>query len=145
MALVDDIATYIESQSTAFSKLSGTSGNVARGIMLDAPNVPDTVLGIYDTAGLPNLFTFSTATGTVNVAFERPGFQILSRSTSYATAESRATTAYELLDGLTHTNLPTSTGTLYHEIVAQQRPFFLQRDENHRVVFSCNFLAMRQR
>lgn len=139
MALLDDVATYLAAQSTAFTILSGTAGNLGKSVLLDAGAVPDTVTSLYETAGVGNEYVFSTSTGTASVANERPSFQLLSRSTSYVTARNRAQTAYTILDGLAGKNLPTSTGTRYLEITANQAPFFLQRDENERFIVAVNF------
>ena len=126
-------------ESTAFITLGGTSGNTAKQIMLDDTIAPNTVTVLYETGGGPNEYTFSTSTGTARVAFERPGLQILSRSTLYATARTRAETAYTILDGLSGRSLPTATGINYLEITAVQAPFFTGRDENDRYIVSTNY------
>ncbi len=144
MALLDDIATFLAAQSTAFTILSGTAGNLAKQIMFDHDHWPDTVTSLYKTAGFANEYTFSSSTGTARVAFERPGLQLLSRSTSAATAESNAETAYTILDGLANRNLPTATGTRYLEITAVQPPFFSGRDRNDRFIVSCNFSVWKE-
>jgi hypothetical protein len=139
MSVVDDIVAFLAAQSTAFTILSGTAGNLAKQIMFDHDHWPDTVTSVYETAGSANEYTFSTSTGRANVEFERPSFQILSRSTSYATARTRAQTAYTLLDGLADRSLPTATGTRYLEITAVQAPFVSGRDENDRYIVSTNY------
>jgi hypothetical protein len=140
LSLVDDIHAYLVAASTVFTTLGGTSGgSLGKMIMLDDTITPDTLAVVYETAGGPNEYTFSTATGTAGVEFERPSFQILSRSTLYATARSRAQTAYTLLDGLADRSLPTATGTRYLEITAVQAPFFTGRDENDRYIVSTNY------
>ncbi len=143
MPLLDDVATYLDAQSTAFTILSASSGNLAKQVMLDSTPNPDTLTVLYETQGSPNDYTFSTATGGARVAIERPSFQILNRSTSYQTARTRSQTAYTILDGLAGQNLPTATGTLYLEIVAAQAPFFVQRDDNERYIVSTNFTVMK--
>lgn len=142
MAILDDIASYLAAQSTAFTVVSGTGGNLAKSVMLDAI-LPDTITVIYEAAGLANEYVFSTSTGTAGVANERPSFQILSRSTSYVTARTRAQTAYTILDGLAGKSLPTATGTLYLEIVANQAPFSIGRDDNERYLISTNYTARK--
>ena len=110
MSLVDDVADFLNSESTAFTLSSGT-GNLAKQIALDSLSVPDTLAVVYETAGIGNEYTFSTSTGTVTISHERPSLQILSRSALYATARTQAETAYTILDGLAGRNLPTATGT----------------------------------
>ena len=80
MPLLDDIATFLDAQSTAFTLLSGTSGDLAKTIMLDHPAVSDTIAVLYETGGSPNEYTFSTSTGTARVAIEKTSLQMLSRS-----------------------------------------------------------------
>lgn len=143
MALLEDIVTYLAAQSTSFTALPSTSGNLGAAIFLDSSLIPDTFAAVYETPGVVNDYAFSTSTGKAAVVMERPGFQILSRSTSYATARSRAQTAYTILDGLAQKNLPTSTGTLYQEIVVNQAPFFLQRDEKDRYIVATNYLVRK--
>jgi len=136
MSVLDDVGTYLAAQSTAFTKLSGSAGNLAKGVNLDVI-APDTMVSLYDTAGLPSAQVFSTASAA-SVAYEQPGLQILSRSTSYKTARDNANVAYQILDGLSGL-LPTATGTRYLSIDAAQAPFFIGRDGNDRPLFSVNF------
>lgn len=140
--LLDDLATYLAAQSTAFAIFSGSTGNLAKAVALDA-TLPDTITVIYETGGLGNEYVYSTATGGAKVANERPSFQIISRSTRYTTARTRAETAYTILDGLAGQTLPTATGTLYLEIVANQAPFSIGRDDNERYLVSSNYTARK--
>jgi hypothetical protein len=144
MSVVDDIAAYLVASSTVFTKFASTGGNLAKQIMLDHQHAASTITVLYETAGSPNEYTFSTSTGKARVAFEKPGVQLLSRSTSYKTARSRAQTAYTLLDGVAGKNLPTATGTRYLEITAVQAPFFVSRDSNDRYIVSVNFETWKQ-
>jgi len=136
MPLLDDIGTYLVAQVGGFGKFSGTTGNLAKGANLDAI-APDTMVSLYDTAGLPSAQAFSTG-AAASIAFEQPGLQILSRSTSYKTARDNAYLAYQALDGFTGL-LPTATGIQYQSIDAAHAPFFIGRDSNDRPMFSVNF------
>jgi hypothetical protein len=107
--------------------------------MLDSTPNPNTLTVLYETAGVSNDYTFSSATGGANVEIERPSFQILSRSSAYQTARSRAETAYQIFDGLAGRTLPTATGTRYLEITAVQAPFSIGRDDNERWLVSTNY------
>ena len=137
--MADDIATFLAASSTAFTVLSGTAGNLGKMIMLDNAHVADTFASIYETGGGPSEHAFSTDTNGVEVVFERPSFQILSRSTTYTIARSQAQVAHTLLDGLNSQNLPTATGTRYLQITAVQSHFFIDRDDNDRFLVSVNF------
>lgn len=137
--LLDDVATYLAGQSTAFTILAGTGGNLAKAKSLDHTPAPDTLTVLYETAGFGPVHTFSTSTGTATRDHERPGLQVLCRSTSYQTARNNADTVFTLLDGLAGTVLSTASGVTYRSIDAVQSPFFLQRDANDRTVISVNF------
>jgi hypothetical protein len=139
MAVLDDLASWIDTSSTSFAV--GT--NLFKALFLDNAAVPNTATVLYETPGIENVYTFSTAQYSARVAMERPSVQAISRSTSYQTARTRAQTIYTLLDGLAGRNLPTSTGKLYHDISAAQAPFFLQRDENDRYLVACNYLITK--
>jgi len=136
--ILDDLATYIAAQSTAFSV--GSTGNLGKALMLDKVHTA-TMVSIYETPGLPNLYTFSTTNKATRVA-EKPRIQVLSRSTSYQTARTNIDTIYQLLDGFSGP-LPTSTGTEYLSIEAVQPPFSAGRDENDRWILSVNFDTWR--
>lgn len=143
MSLIDDLAAFIDASSTALTLLSGTAGNLGKAVMLDDTIVPDTVVSLYETAGSPNAYTFSTATGGANVEWERPGLQVISRSTIYPTARANAQIVYTLLDGLAGRSLPTATGTSYLDITAVQAPFSIGRDEGERHLVSLNFQVQK--
>ena len=144
MPLLDDIATFLDAQSTAFTLLSGTSGNLAKTISLDHEAVRDTIAVLYETGGSPNEYTFSTSSNSARVAIEKPSLQMLSRSSDYQTARNQAQVAYTILDGLAGRTLPTATGTRYLEITAVQSPFSLGRDDNDRSIISVNFNVWKQ-
>ena len=135
MALLDDIATFLASSSTKFTV--GSTGNIGKSIALDTTQTPATFIALYEQAGAPNSYEFSTSTGA-DVVIERPNLQVLSRSTSYQTARNNAQTVYTLLDGISR-NLPTSTGTRYLSIEAVQAPFQAGFDANRRNLVSVNF------
>lgn len=141
--LLDDVATYLDTQSTALAIFSGTTGNLGKSIALDVGTVPDTFVSLYETPGVPNGYTMSTGI-RATVAYESPVLQVLSRSASYATARTNAQTVYTILDGLAGQNLPTSTGTTYLDFSAVQAPFLLQRDEHDRYIVSVNFNVRKQ-
>ena len=139
--LLDDIATYLAAQSTAFTILAGTEGNMTKGFMPDAAPAPDTCTTLYETGGTAPTHTFSTDADTRY--FENPRLQIMTRSTSYESARDRADKAFKLLDGLANTVLPTTAGSLYIDISAVQSPFSIGRDANDRFLMSVNFDVMK--
>ena len=141
MAMLDDIATYIDAQSTAFT----INTNLGKAIIMDSGSVPNTFTSLYETPGLEGALAFSTAANMAERLFDRPGLQVLCRSTDYPTARARAQTIYNLLDGFNGRGLPTSTGTVYLSISAVQAPFSLGRDDNERWLVATNYIVERDR
>ncbi len=137
MTILDDVSTYLESQSTAFT-VGGTTGDVSLEQALDS--MPDTLLTLYEQPGLGNAYSFSTS-NPVQVEYERPNLQTISRSSSPTVARSRIQTVYTLLDGLHNT---TMSGTRYLDFEAVQAPFQLGRDENERWLWGLNFNVKKE-
>ena len=140
MAILDDLATYIDSQSTRYTLLSGTGGNLSKG---DMPDKPDTMTTLYVTGGLPTLSSWSTGEQD-DRQFTRWRIQILSRSTAPAVAQENCNKIFSMIDGL-HRNLPTSTGRAYGRIDAVAPPFDIGKDGNQRHLTSSNYDIWRQR
>ena len=139
--LLDDVVTYLDAQSATFAKLSASGGNLSKAFMPDASPAPDTLVTLYETGGLAPVHVFSTG-GTTRY-FEQPGLQLISRSTSYATARTNAEAAYIILDSVAGQGLPTSSGISYLSIDAVQSPFSLGRDGNDRYLVGCNFQVVK--
>lgn|GEM_PF-1452845 len=140
MPLLDDVAHYLVDSTSALILLSGTggTGNLVKARLLDHSKVPDTIIGLYETAGWAPQWVMTT--GTTSPAFERPGLQAIARSTSYATARGYAYRVHRILDNVVNKMLPhTSSGTLYQRIAAVNSPFSLGQDQNGRFLLSVNF------
>jgi hypothetical protein len=137
VTLLDDIAAHIATNSTLFTV--GANGNLTKAVMLDGS--PDTVCTLYEQQGVFSVQAFSSSTGTAAVVWERPNLQLLSRSTSYQTARTRAETVYRLLDGLGDV---TMSGTRYVAIDAVAPPFSAGRDQNQRFLVSVNFNVQKE-
>lgn len=136
MTILDDVAAYIEANTTGWT-VGGTTGNLSLGQMLDSQ--PDTQVALYVQPGLQTAYAFSTS-AQVDRVYEQPNLQALSRSTSPALAESNLIRIYNLLDGLANTTMGT---TRYLEFEAVQPPFQLGRDENERHMWSVNFTVKK--
>ena len=141
MAVLDDLAQFIDTSSTAFSR----SSNLGIGIALDSGSLSNTFAALYETPGQVGSLAFSTTANLAERVFDRPRVQVICRSTSYTTARTNTQTIYDLLDGVANRKLPTSTGTLYVSIEAVQAPFSLGRDENDRWLISTNYQIERDR
>jgi hypothetical protein len=138
MGLLDDVATYLDSSTTTgLSVLSGTSGNLVKSYW--PPDSPDTLVGLFETAGSGSFFEFSTSTAGASRVYTVPALQCLSRSLSAVTAKANADIVFDVLDGFIGT-MSTSTGANHYvQIVADQAPFQADRDANQRFVYSVNF------
>ena len=127
--LLDDVATYLAANSTRLTV--GT--NLTKAFM---PDTPSTCTTLYETGGLFPLHYFSTSQTR---GYERPGLQVLSRSTDYQTARTVLEDVFTLLDGLANTTLPTTSGIAYVMVDAVQSPFLVDRDQNDRFRLAVNF------
>ena len=127
--VLDDIASYIDANSTALTL--GT--NFFKGGI--PATTAGTVLGLYESGGLPPVWAF----GGSNPVYERVRVQIISRSTKYSTARSRAETVYALLDRIANSTSISSSGPRYVMIAAVQSPFYIGPDDQNRPQISCNF------
>ena len=132
MSVLTDIGTYLNDASISTQDLTlGTNLFLGR-----LPETPDTCVGVIQTAGLAPTDTF----GTSFPPLETQGLQTLVRATTYATAEALAV---DVMKSLASVDNQTLTSTLYLKIEAQQSPFALERDNQERLVMSCNFLVTK--
>ena len=132
MSVLTDIGTYLNAASISTQDLTlGTNLFLGR-----LPETPDTCVGVIQTAGVAPTDTF----GTSFPPLETQGLQTLVRATTYATAEALAV---DVMKSLASVDNQTLTSTLYLKIEAQQSPFALERDNQERLVMSCNFLVKK--
>lgn len=101
------------------------------------PPTPDVVVGLYQYQGRPP----ASVLETTSIRRERPGLQVLVRSSpnAYADAEARAYAIYRLLQVA---NATLGSG-YYQEVVPLGSPFMLSRDGNGRAVIATNYLVTR--
>lgn len=142
MALLDDVATYLDTQSSSFTLMKGAAGNLAKMALLDRTPAPDTMTSIYETGGAGPQWAF----GSTAPIIETASLQVISRSTAYAIAHSRAFTAYRILGGVRNQRLPTtgSTNCLYFDIQPDQPPFSIGPDQQGRHLVSVNFTVHKE-
>ena len=132
MSLLSDVGTYLNAASISTADLTlGTNLFLGR-----LPDSPDTCVGLIQTGGLAPTDTY----GTSYPPLETQGLQTLVRAASYATGEALAVDVFKSLLSVENENL---TSTLYLKIEANQSPFALERDEQERVVLSCNFNVVK--
>jgi hypothetical protein len=142
--LLDDMAAYLASATSAFIPMSGTAGNMLKSAMLDHTPAPDTMISLYETGGMGPSWAF----GSTAPVYETAGLQVLARSTSYATAHALAHSAYVWFGGLRNKYLPSTTATtkvLYVDVQPDQPPFSIGPDANGRHLVSVNFTVRKER
>lgn len=131
MAVLDDIATYLEAHGVGTIAVSLFKG----GIPLDTAQTitTDIVLALVQVPGLPPSHVHSQPHAT----YEQPVLQVLVRGEPFgdSTAMAKAYDAFLALDGLSNTVL---SGVTYLWVQAAQSPFLLHRDEMNRPVVAFN-------
>ena len=126
MPLLQEIGDYLTSQGV------GTLGtNMFLGYLPDAPN---TAGAIYPTGGITAVHAFAPGPGQAKA--QRPSVQIVWRSTSFQTADTKIRQIWALLDGLPERTLG---GTRYQSIEAVADPALMNRDEQGRTIMVANF------
>jgi len=132
MSMLTDVGTYLAAASISTQDLTlGTNLFLGR-----IPESPDTCVALIQTSGVAPTNTF----GTSYPPLENQGLQTITRAASYATAEALAV---DVMKSLASVENATLTSTLYLKIEAQQSPFALQRDDQERLLMSCNFLVAK--
>jgi hypothetical protein len=116
---------------------SGQGETVIAGRM---PPMPDRVIGVLETGGLPSVHAMADGPG--QALLEYPRVQVVSRATTYQTAAQMAANVHHLLDGF---RARTINGTAYEWIEAVQQPFLLDEDVNGRTVIACNYQIAKAR
>lgn len=124
MMLLEDIGNYLQANGV---------GTIGADIFLgQLPASPDNVVAVFEYAGEPP---------DLHWQGEYPGLQILVRNKSYLAGRSKIEQARNVLHGMAETAI---NNHRYLLIRANQSPAFLQRDENNRVIFVCNFRVIKE-
>ena len=132
MGMLDDVGTYMAANVTDVTLPLGTNLFLGR-----LPDSPDTCGAIYETAGgVPDdVFGADSAP-----PIENAGLMCHTRATSYSTCQSLAVDIMKTLSKVINETL---TSTAYYKIEATQSPFWLMRDDQERMLCSCNFTAVK--
>ena len=129
MALLTDVGPYLAAATVSTADLTlGTNLFLGR-----EPASPDTGVPLDETGGAAPADTFG---GDTAPSLENPGLQVRSRSAAYSTAQSLAVDVWSLLAKVINETL---TSTKYLKISPVQSPFALDRDDQDRMIFVCNF------
>jgi len=132
MGMLDDVGTFMAANVTAATLTLGTNLFLGR-----LPESPDTCVAIYETAGTAPDDVFGANSAP---PIENAGLMCHTRATSYSTCQ---TLAVDIMKTLSKVINETLTSTAYYKIEASQSPFGLMRDDQERMVFSCNFTAVK--
>lgn len=132
MALLGDVGTYLAANVTDTTLTLGTNLFLGR-----LPDSPDTCVGIYETGGNAPTDVFG---GNTAPPIENAGLMCHTRASSYSDCQSLAV---DIMKTLTKVINEALTGTTYYKIEANQSPFGLERDEQERMIFSCNFMVVK--
>ncbi len=96
------------------------------------PAKPDDIIAIFEYAGEPP---------DLHWQGEYPRVQVLVRNKSYEKGREKIEEVKNVLHGVRETILGNKR---YLLIQALQSPFFMQRDENNRAIFVCNFKIIKE-
>ena len=132
MGMLDDVGTYMAANITAATLTLGTNLFLGR-----LPESPDTCVAIYETAGTAPDDVFGADSAP---PIENAGLMCHTRAAAYSTCQ---TLAVDIMKTLSKVINETLTSTAYYKIEASQSPFALMRDDQERMVFSCNFTAVK--
>ena len=112
----------------------GTTGSTI--FVNTRPNAPDNLVTVFGYAGAPPLRTHDTSGN------EQPGIQVYVRNTSAGTARSTIGSIFDALDGIKNTTIDTR---YFINILANQSPIPLGKDENGRTQYAVNFITIVRR
>ena len=132
MAFLPEVGTYLAASVTDTTLTLGTNLFLGR-----LPDTPDTCVAIFETGGLGPEEIMG---GSSLPAFTQPRCQILVRAAAYADASSLAEDCFKKTTLIDNESL---SGVLYLRAAPMQSPFYLERDGQERVIFSCNYQTQR--
>ena len=132
MGVLDDVGTFMAANVTDVTLTLGTNLFLGR-----LPDDPDTCVAIYETAGTNPTDVFGANSAP---PIEHAGVMCHTRATSYSSCQSLAVDIMKTLSKVINETL---TSTYYYKVEVEQSPFALERDEQERMVFSCNFTAVK--
>lgn len=131
--LLPEISAYILAQSTRFVAGPSTSATKAQVWLNRFPETSQgTAVALFESGGVAPLYTQAA------LSMERPAVQVISRSTSYATARLNAHRIYALLSAVENGTL---SGVSYPTITPVQSPFDIGMDAGGHSMLSCNYIA----
>jgi hypothetical protein len=132
MPVLNEIAAHIAATSTGFSAgPHPTKIQIFIGVFPEDQRA--TAIALYESGGAPPVYTYGSSP-----LVERPTVQVISRSSSYATARTNATTIYNILAAVEDATL---SGTAYTRVTPLQSPLDMGNDADDRQLISCNYMT----
>lgn len=131
MALLDEVGTYVSANVSGLTL--GT--NLYLSMM---PDTPDICAALYSLTTDSPYFTMNGSNS--QPVLENPRIQLYVRHSSYATGEALVYTTWKQM---TEVSNDTLSGVNYLRLQALGSPEFLERDDNHNVIFHATFQAMK--
>ncbi len=132
-----EIARFLTQKGIGvYDEVQGTTNpahNIFIGIMPDGAGIPADLILLNQSAGRQSI-----QKNTADI--QRPGLQVKCRAQYYDDAETRATEINNLLDQY----IGLIDATYYNSIRQIQAPFFLEQDDNERIIFCQNFYIDRE-
>ncbi len=122
--LLPELGTYLQTAGI------GTLGTDL--FLGELPANPDNCVAILEYGGMAPEHDL----GTTALRYEFPRVQVVVRNTSYATGRLKA---QDILGDMAAVANETLTSVYYLEAAPLQSPFLLERDDNDRWVFACNY------
>lgn len=132
MAVLDELGTYLAANVSAVTLTLGT--NLFLGRM---PDDPDTCVAVYQTTGQAPTDVYGADSSP---PLENVGLMVHTRAASYSTCESLAVDVMKTASKVINESL---SGVRWLKVVPNQSPFALVRDDRDRMLFSCNFAAVK--
>ncbi len=139
MALLDEVATYLQTQAVAglpgSTVVTASGWTLAKGYL---PEAPDKVVALFETGGRAN------EQNAVTGLLDRPTFQVRVRSSvlAYSTARTKIEAVRTALELVGNESL---SSRYYAGILSETAPLSLGLDANKRPHLAMNFAALRSR
>lgn len=130
MSLLSDLGSYLDTQSASITL--GTNFFYST-----IPESPDNCVALIEESGVSPVFTQGSSGLPV---IERPQVQILVRNTSYENGQALIENLYRILTQVTNQSI---NGNTYLRVSAIASPAMINRDNNRRCIFTCNFEVQR--
>ena len=132
MGVLDDVGTFMAANVSDTTLTLGTNLFLGR-----LPADPDTCVAIYETAGTAPTDVFGADSAP---PIENAGVMCHTRAAAYSDCQSLAVDIMKTLSKVINETL---TSTYYYKVEPSQSPFGLMRDDQERMLFSCNFTAVK--